>query len=133
MLLNPKGHYKISFSSDRRSSLRARWDSSYRIIDLQKGCGKSAWRITVSLGRNVPRHKTAHTVLHRHWNAHKLFRFYKFVESEVMCARPDSLQTKCCVYLFWMTLKGKYTSIYTHKKKVPINPVFTCLCKQNKL
>ena len=44
----------------RQSSLRAQWDSSSRIIDLPKGCGKSVWRITVSSGRNA--HIQIHTI-----------------------------------------------------------------------
>lgn len=45
-----------SFPFDRQSSLRAQWDSSSRIIDLPKGCGKSVWRITVSSGTTVKTH-----------------------------------------------------------------------------
>lgn len=45
--------------SHRRSSLRARWDSNSRIIDLPKSCGKSVWRIIVSSGKNA--HTQTHT------------------------------------------------------------------------
>lgn len=50
---SPVGRLKWVSPLNRRSSLRARWGSSYRITDQPKGCGKSAWRTTASSGRNV--------------------------------------------------------------------------------
>lgn len=117
----PREQYKISFSSDRRSSLRARWDSSYRIIARPKGCGKSVWRITVSSGRNVPEHMTEHTTTYYRaycrWNAHTFCRFFRFVVnlSKAKCARPDSFHTKCWVYLFRMNYEAVNTLKFTHK------------------
>lgn len=47
---------------------------------------------------------TWQSILCCHWNAHRFFRFYKFVErlSQVMCARPDSFSMKRWVYLVWI-------------------------------
>lgn len=116
MLPSPTEQYKTSFSSDRRSSLRARWDSSCRITDRPKGCGKSAWRITASSGRMCQ--NTWQIILCCRWNGRRFFRFYKVVErlSKVMCAWPDSFQRKCWVYLFRMNLEAVKIHLSMHTK-----------------
>lgn len=79
---------------------------------------------------------TWQSIFYCHWNAHKFFRFYEFVErlSKVMCVRPDSFQTKCWVFLFRMNLKAVDTLKFTHKmNRCPSFLFLQCLCKWNKL